>query len=92
MPPQKRTFKNRVYDPTDLYEPDDRIFRLVISSGNFLVLELVDAGGRRRNAGNILAIDDEGYLARYGGISRMVGLKLNRSGKVITREEFTKSG
>ena len=75
---------NHVYDPTNLYESGDRIFRLT-SNGDSITLELVDADGKKRTAGNIVAIRADGYLQLYSGCNKRAGLKLNENGQIETR-------
>jgi len=78
--------RNRVYDPTELYEPSDRIFRLVERNGG-VTLHLVNVDGISRAAGNLLAIEAGGQLHRYGGVNRRAGFLLDQAGQIETAAE-----
>ena len=86
MPRPTAPRRNRVYDPTELYESGDRIFRLVERNGG-VTLTLVNAGGASRLSGNLLAIDAGGVLHRYGGVNRRAGLCLDQAGRIQTAAE-----
>lgn len=87
MPRTRTNFTNRIYDPTELYGSDDRIFRLRLDSMGRVSLDLVDARGNNRSAGHILAIEPSGHLNRFPSVNARAGLSRDYSGRVRTPGE-----
>lgn len=87
MPRTRTNFRNRIYDPTELYEAGDRIFRLRLDSVGRISLELVNAQGSNRSAGHILAINPSGHLQRFGHVNARAGFQRDEQGRVKTYDE-----
>lgn len=87
MPRARNNHINKIYDPTELYGSNDRIFRLRLDSMGRIQLELVNDQGNNRSAGHILAIEPSGHLYRYMGVNTRAGLPRDANGIVKTVNE-----
>lgn len=87
MPRRSAPRRNRIYDPTELYEDGERVFRLIEHSSGRIDLAVVDSRGNSRPSGLIIAIETEGYLHRFGACNARMGLALDRDGRLKTYDE-----